>query len=69
MKIKFKADITLDGMGFAKDKVYNMPDWLARSFVSSGYAVVPGIGVLGDEEPKKPAKKAAKKPAKKRAKK
>ena len=82
MKLKFKSDLVIDGMEFVKGKTYTLPDWLARSFISCGYAEVPGLSVLGGkenkpEEPpaKKPpakktaAKKPGRKPAKKKAKK
>ena len=70
MKLKFKADLMIDGMEFVKGKTYTLPDWLARSFISCGYAEVPGLGVLNKEEPtlKAPAKKAPVKPAAKKKK-
>lgn len=57
LKIKFKADLRIDGMEYVKGKTYTMPDWLARSFVSSGYAAVPGLNVGKKKSTKVAAKK------------
>jgi hypothetical protein len=71
MNIRFITNLFIDGIQYEAGKTYPMPDWLARSFISSGYAEVPGLSVLGgkEEEPEEPpakkptAKKtAAKKP-------
>ena len=82
MNIRFTTNLFIDGIQYEAGKIYPMPDWLARGFISSGYAEAPGLSVLGgkEERPEEPpvkkppakktaAKKPGRKPAKKKAKK
>jgi hypothetical protein len=68
MKLRFKESRVIDGFEFVKGGVYTLPDWIARSFISQGLAVVPGLKTLGDVHEEAPIeeKKPAEKPAKKR---
>lgn len=63
-RIRFRSDLVIDGMGYQAGQTYDMPDWLARAFVGSGWAEPAEL----DERGPAPKKAMPKKPAKKKGK-
>ena len=69
LKIRFKENMYIDGMGYEKGDEVKMAKWLAQAYIGMGIAEV-AARPTPQKPPEKPAeKKPAKKPAKKKAKK
>jgi len=72
LKIRFKENMYIDGMGYEKGEEVKMAKWLAQAYIGMGVAEIatrPTPQKPAEEKPPKPpAKKPAKKAAKKKAK-